>query len=170
MTSPVPHVSYDWDKSRETAEAAAAFAGHFIAQHAAYISHGEIQTGLSDDGETWVADLADRYREDFLDFGDDRDLAVARLDDGTIVGFAIVAWEASPRRKFAVLEDMAVQPDLRSAGVGAQLLAMVDQAVKARGIIWLFLESGRENTRAHGFFERHGFKEVSHVFAKRLSI
>ncbi len=169
MTLTQPEVIYAWDKSPETAKHAAEFAGQFIAQHSSYISHGEIQTGLSDDGETWVHDLSERYAEDFTDLGEDRDLLVARLPHGPIVGFAIVAWEETARRRFAVLEDMAVQPDMRSAGVGAGLLSMVDKAVAQRGVDWLFLESGRNNVRAHGFFERHGFKEISHVFAKKLT-
>jgi ribosomal protein S18 acetylase RimI-like enzyme len=157
-----------WEKSSATAREAAAFAGQIIGLHAPYISHGEIQTGLSDDGKTWAPDLAARYEADFLDLGEDRDLLTARLADGTLAGIAIVAWEETPRRKFAVLEDMAVDPDQRSLGIGAALLEAVDVRVKARGVEWLFLESGKENLRAHAFFERHGFEELSHVFAKRL--
>lgn len=157
-----------WDKSEATAREAAVFAGRIIGLHAPYISHGEIQTGLSDDGINWVPDLTDRYAEDFMDFGEDRDLLVARTRDGAMAGIAIVAWEATARRKFAVLEDMAVDPERRSGGIGALLLAEVDREVGSRGIEWLFLESGRSNHRAHHFFERHGFNEISHVFAKRL--
>ncbi len=167
MSQPAPPI-LSWDKSVAVASEAAVFAAKIIGQHAPYISHGEIQTGLSDDGRTWVADLDERYREDFLEFGDDRDLLTARLPDGALAGIAIVAWEESPRRRFAVLEDMAVDPDQRSSGIGALLLGEVDRAVKKRGIDWLFLESGKDNVRAHAFFERHGFNELSHVFAKRL--
>lgn len=168
MTRNASTLRLDWDKSEATAREAAAFAGRIIGLHAPYISHGEIQTGLSDNGKTWVPDLPARYEADFLDMGEDRDLLTARLPDGTLAGIAIVAWEETPRRKFAVLEDMAVDPDQRSLGIGAALLDAVDVRVKARGVEWLFLESGKENLRAHAFFERHGFEELSHVFAKRL--
>lgn len=168
MTRTEPPLRLDWDKSEATAREAAAFAGRIIGLHAPYISHGEIQTGLSDDGQTWVPDLAARYEADFLDLGEERDLLTARLADGTLAGIAIVAWEETPRRTFAVLEDMAVDPAQRSSGIGAALLTAVDARVKARGVEWLFLESGKDNGRAHAFFERHGFRELSHVFAKRL--
>jgi ribosomal protein S18 acetylase RimI-like enzyme len=168
MSKTVP-LTMNWDKSEKTALEAAAFANSVFGKHPPYISHGEIQTGLSDDGVHWVPDLELRFREDFLDFGEDRELLVARLPSGQIVGIAIVAWEETSRRKFAVLEDMAVDPALRSDGIGELLLDAIDQAVKSRGIDWLFLESGRDNVRAHGFFARHGFAEMSHVFGKKLA-
>jgi ribosomal protein S18 acetylase RimI-like enzyme len=170
MTRDTAALTLAWDKSAVAAREAAAFAGRIIGMHAPYISHGEIQTGLSDDGQTWVPDLAARYEADFLDLGEERDLLTARTPDGTLAGIAIVAWEETPRRKFAVLEDMAVDPDQRSSGIGAALLDAVDARVKARGVEWLFLESGKDNLRAHAFFERHGFAELSHVFAKRLGV
>jgi ribosomal protein S18 acetylase RimI-like enzyme len=66
------------------------------------------------------------------------------------------------------LEDLAVTPDLRSRGVGAELESFVRAEAVRRGCSWVFLESGKDNTRAHKFFERAGYHEVSHVFALRL--
>lgn len=139
-----------------------------IARDTAYISHGEIQTGLADSPTEWVADLAARFAEDFAAFGDDRDLLVARDTSGSIVGVAIVAWEASARRRFAVLEDMAVDPERRSAGAGRVMLREIEREAAKRKNDWIFLESGLRNTRAHGFFEREGFEKLSEVFGKRL--
>lgn len=161
-------LSLEWDKRPETARAAAAFAGAVIGGDTAYISHGEIQTGLSLDATHWAPDLATLYAADFVDLGEDRDLLVARDGGGAIVGIAVVAWEETPRRKFAVLEDMAIDPARRSLGIGKRLLDAVAERVRGRGIEWLFLESGLRNVRAHAFFERNGFEEISHVFARRL--
>jgi GNAT superfamily N-acetyltransferase len=157
-----------WDKSPASLAAAAAFAARVIGGDTVYISHGEIQTGLSDDGKTWPTDLAARYADDFADPGDARDLLLAHDAEGVLCGIAILAFEATSRRRFAVIEDMAVEPARRSLGIGAALLAELDRAVRARGIEWVFLESGLQNHRAHAFFERSGFETVSHVFAKRL--
>ena len=159
-------LEYCWNNPEDAADAAA-FAGAIIAQAPEYISHGEIQTGLSDDGKSWVADLAQRYADDFADPGE-RDMVVGRAGDGSVKAFLIVAWEESPRRKFAVIEDMAVDPSLRSQGIGAELLALAEARVRARGIEWMFLESGLGNEHAHRFFERAGFHMTSHVFARRL--
>ncbi len=159
-------LEYSWNNPADAADAAA-FAGRIIAQAPEYISHGEIQTGLSDDGKNWVPDLAERYAQDFADLRD-RDLLVGRASDGRVVAFLIIAWEESPRRKFAVIEDMAVDPELRSQGIGAQLLALAEERIGARGIEWVFLESGLGNEHAHRFFERAGFHMTSHVFARQL--
>ena len=64
-------------------------------------------------------------------------------------------------------------PDLRDThaelttllDVLRMLLWIEDEAAK-RQCRWLFLESGKNNLRAHSFFERHGFREMSHVFIK----
>ncbi|AHE53325.1 GNAT family N-acetyltransferase [Sphingomonas sanxanigenens] len=161
-------LTFAWDKSPASAAAAASFAAAIIGQDTAYISHGEIQTGLSIDGAHWAPDLARLYASDFADFGEERDLLIARTPDGSIAGIAILAWEESSRRRFAVLEDMVVAPLNRSSGVGGQLVRLVEERVKERGVAWLFLESGLRNERAHQFFEREGFHMTGHVFVKQI--
>lgn len=140
-----------------------------IRRDPAYISHGEIQTGLAVDATHWAGDLGALYADDFLDMDHDQDILVARDAEGAIIGFAIVAWEETPRRKFAVLEDMAVDPARRSAGIGGGLVDHVEARVRAEGREWLFLESGLNNHNAHHFFEKHGFTTISHVFGKQLA-
>lgn len=164
-----PDIDLRWDKSPHTARRAAEFAGRVIGAEPRYISHGEVQTGLSPDGTTWEVDLAARYQSDFLDLGDDRDLLVALASNGAILGILILAWEQTSRRRFAILEDMAVDPASRSSGIGEHLLAQAEAKVRERGVDWLFLESGIDNHGAHRFFERHGFRAMSHVFGKHLS-
>lgn len=164
-----PEIQFSWEKTSDIARSAAAFAGRVIGSDSRYISHGEIQTGLSDDGKQWVETLPALLAADFETLGDDRDLLTASLPDGTILGVLILAWEESSRRRFAVLEDMAVEPRARSAGVGLRMLAEAEKRVTDRGVEWLFLESGLENHGAHRFFERNGFSVLSHVFGKKLS-
>lgn len=161
-------LTLDWDKSPAAAAEAARFAFASIGGDTAYISHGEIQTGLSLDDRRWSPELEALYAEDFAALDDQRDLLVARNEGRAIVGIAVVAWEETPRRRFAVLEDMAVDPAFRSLGIGQRLIAAIENHVRDRGIEWLFLESGIRNEGAHGFFERAGFRMVSHVFAMQL--
>jgi ribosomal protein S18 acetylase RimI-like enzyme len=162
-----------WEKGAAAWREAAQFFARVIALDPAYISHGEIQAGLSLDGKTWIADLEARFLSEATaeDPGSPGwSLAVAR--DGehdAIVGAAAVSWDFdTPDAPFAVLQDLAVEPSLRSRGLGAELAAFIEREAKIRGARWLFLESGKDNRRAHHFFERAGFYEVSHVFAKRL--
>lgn len=164
----LPGLTFKWCESRSMANAAAAFAGAVIGSDTRYISHGEIQTGLSPDGKSWAKNLAKLYEQDFTKADDGRDMLVAVDDHGEIVGMLILAWEETSRRRFAVLEDMVVDPERRSQRIGERLLKEVEGRVRERGVEWLFLESGINNERAHHFFESHGFSTVSHVFAKQV--
>jgi N-acetylglutamate synthase-like GNAT family acetyltransferase len=149
----------------ERLEAARFFAAH-IRRDASYISHGEIQTGLSVDGKSWASDLERRFIEDLSTMEDGQKLAVMRDASGAMIAAALVQWEETPRVKFGVLEDLAVPPALRSAGLGARMVAWIDAEARLRQCRWMFLESGKHNTRAHAFFEQCGFAEMSHVFVK----
>lgn len=159
-------VHFGWNIEGDAA-LAAAFAADVVARDPAYISHGEIQTGLSPDGKTWARDLASLYAADFANL-EDRDLLVGRAGDGEIVAIAVVAWPQSDRTRYAVLEDLAVDPKIRSGGIGTRVVEAVMARAEARGAQWVFLESGVRNGRAHSFFERQGFLEISHVFGRRL--
>ncbi|HEY6816986.1 MAG TPA: GNAT family N-acetyltransferase [Croceibacterium sp.] len=160
-------IQFAWNDP-EDARDAATFAGAVIGREPAYISHGEIQTGLSPDGKRWADSLVELYAEDFADPGG-RDMVVGRDVDGKVRGFLILGWQESDRLKYAVIEDMAVDPELRSHGIGAHLVKLAEERVRAAdGVDWIFLESGLENESAHRFFEREGFDMTSHVFARRL--
>lgn len=158
-----------WDNSAAAASAAAHFASATIARDTAYISHSEIQTGLSVDAEHWSPDLAGLYAGKLAALRGDYDLLTASDAAGAIIGIAVVVWEQSARRRFAVLEDMVIDPSRRSVGLGRTLLSAVRARVIERDVAWLFLESGVRNHRAHGFFERAGFTMVSHVYAMNLA-
>lgn len=146
----------------------AAMTARVIGADTRYISHGEIQTGLSEDATRWSPDLASLFAEDFAALDSSRTVLAAYDPSDVPLGLAIIAWEETSRRAFAVLEDMIVEPTTRSLGIGADLLSAVEQRAASRGVNWLFLESGVRNARAHGFFEREGFEILSHVFGKQL--
>lgn len=159
-------IDYRWARSDEL-PAIAAFFARIIAQSDSYVSHGEVQTGLSLDGETWVDDLEPRMAEDFAALDDTRSVAVAMGPDG-LAGAAIILWEVTSRVSFMVIEDLAVEPAMRSHGVGAGLIDFVETAGMQRGMQWAFLESGLQNEGAHRFFEKHDFHVMSKVFSKKL--
>ncbi|WP_136162963.1 GNAT family N-acetyltransferase [Sphingomonas flavalba] len=157
---------YRWAHAGEL-PAIASFFARIVALDDSYVSHGEVQTGLSVDGRTWVADLDARMAEDMTALGPERSVAVA-MDGDRLLGATIVLWEVTPRVSFMVVEDMAIDPATRSGGVGAGLLAFVEAEGAERGMQWAFLESGLHNDGAHRFFERHGFHVMSKVFSKKL--
>ncbi|HVY90040.1 MAG TPA: GNAT family N-acetyltransferase [Hyphomonadaceae bacterium] len=158
-----------WERGAELREEAARFFAANIKGAAAYISHGEVQGGLSLDGKTWAKDLEARFVEDMLDDDPDEGILVVRDAEERMIAASIVHWVATKRLSFAVIEDIAVPARRRSSGLGARMMAFIEAEAARRGCRWLFLESGRRNTRAHAFFERHGFEEFSHVFLKPVA-
>ena len=159
-------IEFRWAMQSEL-PAAAVFLSRVIAADDRYISHGEVQTGLSPDGVHWASDLSERIAQDMADLGDDRSVALAVAGED-IVGAAIMLWVHTPRVSYCVLEDLAVDLAHRSGGTGTKLVALVEEQARARGMGSMFLESGLRNQVAHRFFERHGFSAMSKVFSKRL--
>jgi GNAT superfamily N-acetyltransferase len=56
----------------------------------------------------------------------------------------------------AWVEDLAVDPDRRSQGIGARLLGAARDWARARGATHLELDSAEARTDAHRFYEREG--------------
>lgn len=160
-------VAVDW-ASTDQLPAIAAFLSGVIGQDARYISHGEIQAGLSTHGETWVDDLAARFAVDFRSLDPDRRVVAAHDPGGVLVGAAVVLTVDGPDAAYVVIEDVAVDPGARSHGVGGALIAFIEGAAREAGAQWAFLESGLDNERAHAFFERQAYRPLSKVFGKRL--
>lgn len=160
-------LSIGWAEDEETVEAAR-FLASVIALDPAYISHGEIQGGLSPDGRSWADNLQALIEADLKDRGADRRIALARDEAGTLRAATVVLSVSTSRVRYAVLEDLAVAPECRSQGVGRRLVGFLEDELAARGMRWLFLESGLDNDRAHRFFAGLGYEPVSKTFAKRL--
>ena len=159
--------SFAWDRG-ESADEAARFAAPIIGAQPSYISHGEIQCGLtSAGGSAWIDNLEERYAHDFASPGA-REMLIARNSSGEIAGIAILHPELEGTTRYGTLEDMTVAPKLRSAGLGNALIERVVARARELDCEWVFLESGLGNERAHHFFERAGFNMISHTFAKRL--
>ena len=133
-----------------------------------YISHGEILSGRSEDGEHWVADLDRVLAHDFaacLDSGGTVFIAEA---DGETGGFCAVFWEQTARGQcIATIEDMLVDETRRGTGTGQALLKAAEAFADDKGADHILLESGIGNAGAHDFFERQGYGVVSKVFSRR---
>ncbi len=116
---------------------------------------------------TWAPNLEERFLAELGDLDESRSLVLVRNANGALIAAANVTWSfETTDAPFATLQDMAVDPALRSSGVGARLLQAIEDEAARRGAKWIFLESGKDNHRGHAFFERKGFSEVSRVFIK----
>ncbi len=77
---------------------------------------------------------------------------------GTLVGFC-TAYRDLHSVRFgyrAWVEDLAVDPDHRSRGIGSRLLAAARDWARERGATHLELDSAEARTDAHRFYEREG--------------
>lgn len=88
-----------------------------------------------------------------------------RGEDGSLGGFAEVSVrhdhvEGTDASPVAYLEGWYVEPDLRGAGVGRQLLAAVGRWAATRGFRELARDSELENQPAIEAHLRCGFREV----------
>ena len=85
----------------------------------------------------------------------DRTAFVAERE-GAIVGLCTVALDLESVRygQRAWVEDLAVNPDHRSAGHGKALLAAAKDWARSRGATHLELDSGEARADAHRFYER----------------
>ena len=88
--------------------------------------------------------------------------------EGRLVGLAFVAFSRSARVPYATLEDLLIAPEERGRGSGKSFVEWIVDQCRSAGIRRLFLESGAGNHRAHDFFAREHFRQVSIVMMRDL--
>ena len=89
---------------------------------------------------------------------EDAAVLVAEDDPGAVAGLCTVFLDIRSVRfgQRAWVEDLAVDPARRSAGLGKALLAAAKAWARERGATHLELDSGFARTDAHRFYEREG--------------
>lgn len=83
---------------------------------------------------------------------------VAEAAGGALVGLSTVYLDIDSVRygRRCWVEDLAVDPDTRSRGIGAALLTAAREWGAGRGATHLELDSGEARHDAHRFYEREG--------------
>lgn len=81
-------------------------------------------------------------------------------EDGRAVGMANLIYTVSTALggRVAILEDMIVTKAARAGGRGTAILNAALDAARADGCLRVTLLSDRDNTAAHRFYERIGFR------------
>jgi GNAT superfamily N-acetyltransferase len=95
---------------------------------------------------------------------------VAEADGGALIGF-ITGYQDLHSVRYgyrAWVEDLAVDPDRRSQGVGKALLDAAKDWARERGATHLELDSALARTDAHRFYEREGSQYKSFSFGWEL--
>ena len=112
------------------------------------------------DTETDDADVLARRFARMM--GLDGVLAVLAEDDGAAVGFALVTlrpaiWFDGP---VSQLEELYVVPELRSHGIGTQLLDLSRRLVREMGSPEMHIGVDEVDVDTRRFYERHGFVNI----------
>ncbi len=79
-------------------------------------------------------------------------------EDGQIAGFAIVEWAEEAGLTIAYIPTIEVAPARRRAGVGGELLRLLEQSAQRAGarVIWLHVDEA--NAAAIHLYESHGYQ------------
>jgi GNAT superfamily N-acetyltransferase len=105
--------------------------------------------------------LADAIRSE-------RSTVIVAEDEGRLVGICTAYLDLDSVRfgSRCWVEDLAVDPERRSEGVGAKLLAEARSWARARGATHLELDSGEARSDAHRFYEgeRPSWRSVSYAW------
>jgi GNAT superfamily N-acetyltransferase len=64
----------------------------------------------------------------------------------------------------AIVEDVAVAPDVQGVGIGRQMMLHARQQAAASGCYKLMLSSNQKREAAHAFYERLGFTRHGYSF------
>lgn len=134
-----------------------------------YISFGDIYScGRATKDLKWVSNLEEVISNEARDIISgkiaNKEVIVAHEDE-VLVGFAIVALEASS----AVLEDLIVDRKIRGKGIGQRIYKAIEDNLRERGIEYIQLESAPQNIKAHEFFHNQGFKNSTVIMIKDIT-
>jgi len=66
--------------------------------------------------------------------------------------------------RFLQIEHISVHPEAQRHGVGTALIEQAEKLAKELGVTKIQLNSWDFNTKAHTFFETHGFTKIEHRF------
>lgn len=70
---------------------------------------------------------------------------------------------------WALVSALVTDEAARGGGIGAALLGEAERYAREQGCSRMELSSSEHRTRAHAFYERHGFGEVRKRFVKQLA-
>ena len=122
---------------------------------------------VEDLGVSWARRL--RWYRQLLNEGG---VYLTATDDSELVGYAMLTFADGPDDTFVSangipeLVTLVIDQAHRSAGLGRELLAAAEQAVRDRGFDTLKIAVMAGNTRAQGFYEAAGY-EVAELLLYR---
>jgi acetyltransferase len=109
------------------------------------------------------ADAAAYWREVLPDVGDGARVLIGAVEGGRLLGCVQLALEGRPNaRHRAEIQKLMVLPEARGRGLGAALMAAVDDVARAAGRTLLVLDT-RAGDTAEGLYRRLGWTEAGRI-------
>ncbi|MBZ5619141.1 MAG: GNAT family N-acetyltransferase [Acidobacteriia bacterium] len=107
----------------------------------------------------WDEDRARKATHGLLAASDSGGVWLIQVD-GTTVGYLVltIGYSLEFHGRYALLDELFVEEQWRSQGIGAQALGFAEEQCRSRGLKALRLEVGRENLRALELYRRSGFE------------
>ena len=94
---------------------------------------------------------------------------IVALYAGEVGGVAVYrVHENTAQGRKLYVDDLVVDADCRSRGIGSALLARLDEKARGAGCVVVDLDSGTERERAHRFYFRGGYTIKTFGFKKSL--
>lgn len=104
-----------------------------------------------------------QYRELCLELIEKEELGrLVVIDaDGELIAYAVIGFGFSLEfaGRDALLDEFYVREEYRGHGIGARVLATVEELCRTKAIRALHLEADYVNARAHEFYKRQGFRD-----------
>ena len=102
----------------------------------------------------------------YMDYVNNRELVVATLDSGEVVGILIyvtriISGGPMVSRKVMFIDSMGVDEQYREQGIGRKLFAFVRNICAEQGYDGLELQVNAKNIAAKKMYEKYGFTEKS---------
>lgn len=91
-------------------------------------------------------------------------------DDGTVIGYAVLAWSWSVEigGAEAVLDELYIDAPHRRHGHGGRALEQLATVCRNHGIRRIFMETEARNDQARELYRRHDFVEETSIWMSRV--
>ena len=92
------------------------------------------------------------------------------MDENQVVGFGSLSLKDDlwPEGQVAYIDELIVNSEYRSKGIGAQLLNHLIATAREKGCYRIELTCAFSRTDAHGFYKHNDFASRAYVFSKVL--
>lgn len=91
-------------------------------------------------------------------------------EDDKILGwtFVYIMFQDRHSEPYAYLENVYIEPEYRSRGLGSELIKLAIAEAKERGCYKIIGTSKMEKINVHDFYEKYGFKKRGYEFRMDL--